>query len=256
MTVARAPARAPVAVDVRPPVATITLQGADGANALDLRTQQALVDACGAVEEDARVRAVVLGARGRSFCAGLPEEMGWPPATWPDAIEAVWAMGKPVVVALSGDVTGWGLGLALACDLRVAGADVVFRVPAPSGGRFPGGGTTQRLPRLIGPARAAHLLMLGGRVGAREAATWGLVDRVVLRARVRASAGALARTLARQAPIALRYAKEAVRRALDMPLDDGIRLEHDLYVLLQTTADREEGVRAFLERRRPAFQNR
>jgi enoyl-CoA hydratase/carnithine racemase len=248
--------RAPVVLDVRPPVATITLQGAHGANTLDLRMQQALVDACGAVEDDARVRAVVLGARGRRFCDGLPGDVCWPPETWPDAIEAVWAMRKPVVAALSGDVTGWGLGLALACDLRVAGADVVFRVPVPSGGRFPGGGMTQRLPRLIGPARAARVLMLGGRLGVREAATWGLVDRVVSRARVRSSAAALARTVARQAPIALCYAKEAVRRALDMPLDDGIRLEHDLYLLLQTTADREEGVRAFLERRRPAFQNR
>jgi enoyl-CoA hydratase/carnithine racemase len=245
-----------VALTVRSPLAIVTLQGAHGANTLDLATQQALVEACAAVERDERVRAVVLSARGRRFCDGLPADMGWPPEPWPDAIEALWAVGKPVVAAIGGDVTGWGLGLALACDVRVAGADVTFRMPAPSDRAFPGGGVTQRLPRLVGPARAAHLLMLGGRVGAREAASWGLVDRVVPRARVRASAMALARGIARGGPIAVRYAKEAVRRALDLPLDDGMRLEHDLYVLLQTTADREEGVRAFLERRRPAFRGR
>ena len=247
---------ATVAVDVRGPVACIVLQGPRGAPTLDLRTQQALADACAAVESDEQVKAVVLGARGRRFCDGLPAGVRWPPAAWPDAVEALWGVSKPVVAALSGDVVGWGIGLALACDVRVAAADAAFRVPAPSDGGFPGGGLTQRLPRLIGPARAAHLLMLGGRVPARQAASWGLVDRVVPRARVRAGALALARQMARQAPIAMRYAKEAVRRALDLPLDDGMRLEHDLYVLLQTTADREEGVRAFLERRRPAFHGR
>jgi enoyl-CoA hydratase len=252
----RAPSRTPVGLDLRSPVATIALQGAQGANTLDVTTQQALVDACAAVDGDARVRAVVLSARGRRFCDGLPADVRWPPEPWPDAIEALWAVRKPVVAAIAGDVTGWGLGLALACDVRVAGADVAFRLAAPSAGDFPGGGVTQRLPRLIGPARAAQWLMLGGRVGAREAASWGLVDRVVPRARVRASATTLARGIARQAPIAVRYAKEAVRRALDLPLDDGMRLEHDLYVLLQTTADREEGLQAFLERRRPAYRDR
>jgi enoyl-CoA hydratase/carnithine racemase len=256
MTVARSPASGPVGVDVRSPVATIVLQGAGGANTLDLSTQQALVDACAAVDGDKRVRAVVLSARGRRFCDGLPADVCWPPELWPDAIEALWAVRKPVVAAISGDVTGWGLGVVLACDVRVAAADVAFRLPAPPDGGFPGGGVTQRLPRLVGPARAAQWLMLGGRVAAREAARWGLVDRVLPRARVRARATALARGMARQAPIAVRYAKEAVRRALDLPLDDGMRLEHDLYVLLQTTADREEGVRAFLERRRPAFRGR
>jgi len=109
---------------------------------------------------------------------------------------------------------------------------------------------------MIGAARAAACLLLGTRIRARDALAWGLAADVVPSARLRAKAGALATTLAARGPVALRYAKEAVRRALDLPLEDGVRLEHDLYVLLQTTADRREGIAAFNDRRKPRFAGR
>src|SRR6185369_2594638 len=104
--------------------------------------------------------------------------------------------------------------------------------------------------------RAMAMLLLGERLRAATALDWGLVTEVVAPARIARVARARADALAQRGPIALRFAKEAVRRALDLPLDDGVRLEHDLYVLLQTTADRREGVEAFLARRRPRFQAR
>jgi enoyl-CoA hydratase/carnithine racemase len=112
------------------------------------------------------------------------------------------------------------------------------------------------LPRIVGTGRAMALVLLGESMRATAAIDSGLVSEVVPRSRLARVVGARARALAARGPLALRYAKEAVRRALDLPLDDGVRLEHDLYVLLQTTADRREGVEAFRQRRRPRFHAR
>ena len=200
--------------------------------------------------------AVVLRARGRAFSLGLPGRVAWPPRAWPDGIAAVAGLAMPVVAALHAEARGWGLALALASDLRVVAHGATLSLPEAAAGRLPGGGVTQRLTRLVGPARAADLLLLGTRLTGREAAAWGLAIRAVGAPAVGATAGRLAGVLARRGPLALRYAKEAVLRAFDLPLADGIRLEHDLYVLLQTTVDRREGVRAFLERRPPRFEAR
>jgi enoyl-CoA hydratase/carnithine racemase len=162
----------------------------------------------------------------------------------------------PVVAAVRGEAVGWGMALALACDLRIVGTGTRCSLPEVAAGRLPGGGATQRLARLVGPARAADLVLLGTVLSGRDAVAWGLATRAVPAAAVERTAMAMARALARRGPTALRYAKEAVVRALDLPLDDGIRLEHDLYVLLQTTTDRREGVRAFLQRRTPRFEAR
>lgn len=204
----------------------------------------AFVDACEALGDDARVRVLVVEGQGGTFTA-------------PDgAAAAVAGLALPVVACLDGTVSGEGLALALACDLRLATPATRLLLDDAAQGRVPGGGVTQRLPRLVGPARALELILLGRPLPARTALAWGLVHRVVPRPRLRAAATALARDLAARAPLAMRYGKEAVLRALDLPLADGIALEHDLYVLLQTTADRREGVRAFLEKRRPRFRGR
>jgi enoyl-CoA hydratase/carnithine racemase len=215
-----------------------------------------LVDACAAAEEAENVRAVVLGARGSVFSAGLPPSCRWPPASWPDGVAAVAALTKPIVAALPGDAIGWGLALALACDLRLAVPRAVLALPEARLGTLPGGGALVRLARLVGTGRAADLALLGTRLAAPDAAGWGLVHRVVAPGRLDEVAGETARALAARAPLALRLAKEAVVRALDLPLADGMRLEEDLYVLLQTTEDRREGTRAFLERRTPRFAGR
>jgi enoyl-CoA hydratase/carnithine racemase len=245
-----------VEVAVAGRVATVTLARPETGNALDEAMLHGLVEAAESLADREDVCAVVLRARGRAFSLGLPGNVAWPPRTWPDGIAAVASLPMPVVAAIRGEARGWGFALALACDLRVVATGSVFSLPEAAAGRLPGGGVTQRLARLVGPARAADLLLLGRRLTGREAEAWGLATRVLASVAVESAARRLAGALARRGPVALRYAKEAVLRALDLPLADGVRLEHDLYVLLQTTADRREGVGAFLARRPPRFEGR
>jgi enoyl-CoA hydratase/carnithine racemase len=254
--VRRRAARPAVVVRVDDGVARVTLARSETCNRLDLELCQALVDVCAAVADEPRAHVVVLEAAGRDFSVGLPPRERWLPAAWPDPVAAVAALPQPVVAAIDGDAVGWGFGLALACDIRIASPRAVLVAPELATGRMPGGGITQRLPRVVGSGRAMALLLLGERLRARVALDWGLVTDVVASARLARVAAERARALARRGPLALRFAKEAVRRALDLPLADGVRLEHDLYVLLQTTADRREGVEAFLARRPPRFQAR
>lgn len=253
MTRARRGRGPAVRVAVEHGVAWLTLDRPSTGNRLDDEMMGALADACEQVEHDERVAVVVVAATGRTFCAGLPAETTWPPDAWPDGIGALACVGKPVVGALAGAVRGWGLGLALACDVRVGATTTVLE----PGAALPiGGGVTQRLPRVVGTGRALAMLLDGEPVRARVALEWGLLARVVPPARLLATTRRLARALAARGPVALRYAKEAVVRALDLPLDDGLRLEHDLYVLLQTTADRAEGIASFLAGRRARFVGR
>jgi enoyl-CoA hydratase len=234
----------------------MTLARPAARNRCDAELLAALADACAEAENADAARVVVLAARGPAFSAGLPRAYRWPDPAWPDGVAALAALTKPVVAALQGEALGWGLALALACDLRVASAGAVLALPEMREGRFPGGGVTQRLPRVVGVARALDLVLLGTRLTAARAAEWGLVSAVVPPGRLAAAVAETARALAARGPLALRLAKEAVVRALDLPLADGIRLEEDLYVLLQTTEDRREGIRAFLERRTPRFSGR
>jgi enoyl-CoA hydratase len=253
---AGSPRRPAVAVTVRDGVAWVELSRPATGNALDDALMAELVQACLAVEDDDAARVMVLAARGRDFCVGLRGGLAWAPTEWPDGVGAVAGVTKPVIAALSGGVRGWGLALALACDLRIAAVGAALEASGVGRGRLPGGGVTQRLARVVGPSRALAMVLLGEPVPARDALAWGLVSQVVPVARLQAAVARAARGLARRGPVALRFAKEAVSRALDLPLDEGIRLEQDLYVLLQTTADRREGVRSFLERRRPQYEGR
>ena len=254
MRAARRPAAPAVRVASAGGVVRIVLGRGAAGNRLDGEMAAALAEACADVGDRDDVRVVVLDHDPPDFCLGLPAGCSWPDPAWPDAVAAVASLPQPVIAVVGGTAARWGLGLALACDLRVAAATATLRVDADAG--FPGGGLTQRLPRLVGPARALELLLVGRALRGREAAAWGLATAVAPASAVRATADALARGLAARGPTALRYAKEAVVRALDLALDDGMRLEHDLYVLLQTTADRREGVAAFRARRPPRFRGR
>jgi enoyl-CoA hydratase/carnithine racemase len=214
----------------------------------------AFAEACERAEED-DCRVVLLAARGRSFCRGIegqPSE--WPHLVGTDFVGSLARVTRPVVAAIQGRAEAEGFELALAADLRIAAPDTRFRLPQVVQGRLPRFGATQRLPRTIGCARALQALLLGEPISGRKALAWGLVAAVS--SRPEALAARYARALAERGPVALRFAKEAVRRALDLPLDDGARFEHDLYSLLETTRDRAEGVRSFLERRKPRFEGR
>jgi len=167
---------------------------------------------------------------------------------------AVASIDRPVLAAINGDALGWGLELALSCDIRLASHTARFGLPQVAFGLIPMDGGTQRLPRIVGRGKALELIFTARTIGAEEALAVGLVSQVVLRENLAAEAEALARTIAGKAPIALRYIKEAVNKGLDLTLEQGLRLEADLYFLLHTTTDRTEGIRAFQEKKSPHFK--
>ena len=238
------PARAGVLCTVRDGIASIALLRP----LIDLRVAQDLCAAAERIAFDDTVRVAVLEGPRAGFCLGSDGET----AAWPDWVRAIAELTVPVIAIIAGPATGEGAELALAADLRIAGPRAAFAFSHLGEGGLPRHGATQRLPRLIGRPRALELLLSGRRVGAREAQRIGLVTQISTQPST--VARAVAAELCRKGPIALRLAKEAVRASGDLPLAAGIRLEQDLYVLLQTTRDRAEGVRAFLAKRRPKFR--
>ncbi len=212
---------------------------------------------------DRSLRALVLtGAGTRAFCAGADlkerarmgdaEVAGFHRAVraFLDGLEA---LPQPVVAALNGAALGGGLELALACDLRVAAEGVELGLPEVGLGIIPGAGGTQRLPRLLGVGRAKELILTARRVGAAEALAIGLVSAVVPATRLGEEALALAERLARLAPVSLRQAKRAIDQGLHLPLGEALDLENRLYQACLPTRDRQEALRAFAEKRPPAF---
>ncbi len=159
----------------------------------------------------------------------------------------------PVIAAIEGGAFDQGLELALSADIRVAGAGARFRMGQIAEGLIPWDGGSQRLPRIAGPAWATDLIMTGRTIDVEEAVAIGLVGRTVDAGNALDAARDLAATVLAGGPIAARYAKEAVMTGMDMVLDHGILLETDLTMVLQTTKDRDEGIRSFLERRDPEF---
>ncbi len=176
------------------------------------------------------------------------------PQGLPQIAKPIARLEVPVIVALQGDVIGQGLELALACDLRFSAETSRFGLPHARVGAIPWDGGTQRLSRIVGRGKAMEMILAGENIDAHEAFRIGLVNRVVSSEILSEQALDMANEIASKAPVALRYAKEAVNYGLDMTLDQGLRLEADLYFLLHTTTDRTEGIRAFQEKRVPKFK--
>jgi enoyl-CoA hydratase len=244
-------------------VATVTLNRPDVLNAMSQAMREALTRRFTALATDEDVRVIVVtGAGERAFSVGADVRefvAPQPPVRFRaqrrlvDFRQVMDRCPQPIIAAIRGYALGGGLELALACDIRVAGDDAKLGLTEINLAIIPGGGGTQRLPRLLGRGKALELILTGARIDAAEALRLGLVERVVPAAEARPHAMALARELAGKAPVALRYAKEAVVKGLELPLADGLRLEGDLSTLLRTTEDRLEGARAFLEKRRPRW---
>ncbi len=247
------PPRSGLHTAARDGVAWWTIDCRGGGGRLSAATAQELVRACEETCLDDHVAVVVLCSAGSDFCLGFEEERD---GQGLDCVAAVAALPQAVVAVIRGRAVDEGAELALACDMRLAGRGASLALTQIGRGRLPRHGGTQRLPRLVGEGRALDLLWSGRPLRAAEAERIGLVSRIAPDAQLRAAALGLARELRRKGPLALRLAKEAVRQAGDLTLDQGMRLEHDLYVLLQTTADRAEGVRAFCARRTPRFRGR
>jgi len=235
-------------------VAWITLNRPARGNRIDQSAAQALCDVAEAIELEDNVCVVVVQGSSTAFCLGVDDAGAWEHQH--DWVAAVGRLTRPVIAAVNGDAIAEGCELALACDLRIAVDSARFSLPQLALGRLPRHGATQRLPRVVGRMRALELLLTGRAVRAGEAAQMGLVARIALGKRFQAIVREEVAALCDKGPIALRLAKEAVTKGLDLTLEQGIRLEQDLYVLLQTTADRREGIRAFLEKRRPRFRGK
>jgi enoyl-CoA hydratase/carnithine racemase len=218
---------------------------------------------CEAAADEDEVEIVVLTGAGDVFCLGLeyPAEQKGSEAAREirsqfgelRCVEALAALTKPTLAALNGDAIGVGLELALACDLRLAKEGARFGLPQVVDGLMPFCGGTQRLPRIVGQAKALELVLTGALIGAREAQRIGLLAEVIQAEAFTARVDEVLAGLLGKGPIALRLGKEAVHKAMDLTLDQGIRLEEDLYALLQTTQDRAEGIQAFLGKRKPKF---
>lgn len=237
-------------------VATLTLYPA--AEGVSRSFVEALTDSC---EE-------IAGARGRAYAVVVRCVPEFPSRWSSDALaepvmngvrplgagfDALAALPQPTVAAVRGAAHSPGLELALACDMRVAAATGTFAASETALGLIPLGGATQRLPRAVGRSQALRLLLSGIAIDAAEAKRIGLLVDVVSEGEEVEAALRIARAIASRAPIATRFAKEAVWRGLEQPLQQGLRTELDLTVILQTTADRAEGVRAFVEGRPPRF---
>ncbi len=160
----------------------------------------------------------------------------------------------PVVAAIRGDAIGPALELALACDIRIGTEDARFGLPQIRNGLIPCNGGTQRLPRLVGIGKATQMILTGESIDAEEACRIGLLNRVADSGSLVKVATALAQEMAGKSPLALSYVKEALHGGSDLTLDQGLRMELDLYLLLFTTSDRNEGITAFREKRKPDFR--
>lgn len=213
------------------------------------------------------LRAVILTAEGdEAFCAGTDigdlaalDEAGARAVSrrGQDACDAIELCGVPVIAALNGVAAGGGCELALACHLRVAARHATLSLPETTLGVIPAYGGTQRLARAIGTGRALAAMLAGEEIKADEALRLGLVNRVVERDRLPAEAEALARSIAETAaPLAARACVEAVTRGARLSLDEGLRLEAELFSRLFSTEDVREGTRAFLEKRNPIFKGK
>lgn len=246
-------------------VAVLTMNRPDKHNALNGALRCAFLGALDRASGDADVRVVVItGAGARSFVSGADvSEMASRTPTeqrrvmsGPSIYEAVWRLTKPVVAAINGYCFGGGLELALACDIRIASSTARFGQPEIALGLIPGGGATQRLPRVIGSGAAARLILTGDPIDAAEAHRMGLVEEVAAPDELRSRAMAIAERIASRSPVALAAAKEALRTSLSAPLEAGLRAEAALFQLCFASADASEGMRAFAEKRPPSFTGR
>jgi enoyl-CoA hydratase len=246
-------------------VALVTINRPEKRNALDGATRTELLGTLDAIRADPAIRVVVItGAGDKAFVAGadISEFEGRSPIDQfrvmsdRTIFDAVDRFPKPVIAALNGFTLGGGCELAMACDIRIAADTARLGQPEVNLGIIPGGGGTQRLPRLVGAGAAFKLLYTGDLIGAAEALRIGLVDEVVPAAELRDRALALAEGIAQKSPVALQLIKEAVRASLRLPLDEGLRQETTLFGLAFSSEDKAEGVAAFLGKRAAEFKGR
>ena len=254
-----------ILLERRDRLALLTINRPDKLNALNIQTRREMAEALDELRGDETVRVVVItGAGEKSFVAGADiTEFEGRTALQQRAVmraksifTAAEDFPKPIIAMINGFCLGGGCELALSCDLRVASDRARFGQPEINLGIIPGGGGTQRLTRLVGEGKAMQMILTGEMIGAEEAHRLGLVNEVYPAAELEAKTMELARKIAEKSPVALAMAKAAVKNAARLNLREGLDQEIDLFALCFSSADKEEGVRAFLEKRKPDFKGR
>lgn len=254
-----------ITVEKRGRVAVLTINRPDKLNALSSQVHIDGVRALDELKADADVRVVVITGSGeKAFVAGadISEFEGQTPVTQRNTFQkrslynSLDTFPKPVIAMVNGFCLGGGNELAMACDIRIASENAKFSQPEIDLGIMCGGGGTQRLPRLIGEGRAMELALTGDMIDAATAERFGLVNHVYPLDQLEAETMKLAEKIAEKAPIALQLSKEAVKFASRSNLDEGLRREVDLFAICFSTEDKQEGVAAFLEKRKPEFKGR
>ena len=247
-------------------IAYVTLSRPKVLNALNQRTWESLRAAFEDAREDADVRGVIMtGAGDKAFIAGADigelatvsaVEAAQSSNVGQEVLNLVENLGKPVIAAINGFALGGGCEMAMACTIRVASETAKFGQPEVKLGLVPGGGGTQRLPRLVGKGRALQIILSGEMISAQEAYRIGLVNEVVPAAEVVARAEAILKQIFANAPLAIKYSLEAVNKGLEISQSEGQALEAAFFGLCAGTEDKKEGTQAFLQKRAPHFQGR
>jgi enoyl-CoA hydratase len=248
------------------PIAYVTLNRPKVLNALSKRTWENLRAAFEDAQDDAAVRGVILtGAGDKAFIAGADiSELAQATAVQAEqqssygqgVLNLIENLGKPVIAAINGFALGGGCETAMACTIRVAADNAKFGQPEVKLGVLPGGGGTQRLPRLVGKGRALQLILSGEMISAPEAYRIGLVNEVVPAAELITRAEAILKQIFSNAPLAVKYSLEAVNKGLETSQAEGLSLEASLFGLCAGTEDKKEGTQAFLQKRAAQFQGR
>ena len=247
-------------------IAYVTLNRSKVLNALNKPTWQDLRTAFEDARDDVTVRGIILtGAGDKAFIAGADiSELATVSAVeaeegsryGQEVLDLVENLGKPVIAAVNGFALGGGCETAMACTIRLASEQAKFGQPEVALGLLPGGGGTQRLPRLIGKGRALQLILSGGMIDAQEAYRIGLVNEVVPAAELITRAEAILKKIFANAPLAVKYSLEAVNKGLETSQSEGLSLEASFFGLLAATEDKKEGTQAFIQKRRAQFQGR
>ena len=249
-----------IKVERKKEIGIITLNRPEVRNALNRKMIQKLGDALAELENDLQIRVIIITGN-KDFCAGADiKEMN---AIKPEEIESFcrWGhkvfeqlenMGKPVIAAITGFALGGGCELVLACDIRIAGESAKFGQPEVNLGLIPGFGGTQRLSRLVGIGKAKEMILTGEIINAKEAAAIGLVNRVEKDEELMAKAEEMSQVIAQKGPIAVKMAKKLINE--NQEITKGLEKEIEFFARCFTTQDRLEGIKAFLEKRKPRFK--
>jgi enoyl-CoA hydratase len=247
-------------------IAYVTLNRPKVLNALSHKTWENLQAAFEDARDDDAVRGVILtGAGDKAFIAGADiselahvsaVEAEQSSAFGQKVLNLIENLGKPVIAAINGFALGGGCETAMACTIRIASENAKFGQPEVNLGLIPGGGGTQRLPRLIGKGRALQLILSGDMISAQEAYRIGLANEIVPAAELIPRAEAILKRIFSNAPLAVKFSLEAVNNGLETTMAEGLSLEASLFGLCAGTDDKKEGTSAFLEKRKPQFQGR